>query len=147
MAQRLTWQNVNAGAEMEDLSIFGPGNLWRRVCLDVTQQRHHVALSHTNLLLFRACYSRRDCKKRRELHITVKTFLGVFLGGGGLPCTVRLKSFSIVPTLFSATHEYPAMSETWTLRSCKLGHKRYSSLQNVTVGSVYLLATVHKGQR
>lgn len=80
MAQRLTWQNVNAGAEMEDLPIFGPGNLWRRVCLEVTQQRHHVALSHTNLLLFRARYSRRDCKKRRELHITVSQF-GVFWGG------------------------------------------------------------------
>lgn len=82
MAQRLTWQNVNAGAEMEDLSIFGPGNLWRRVCLDVTQQRHHVALSHTNLLLFRACYSRRDCKKRKRVAYHSKDFFGGFFGGG-----------------------------------------------------------------
>ncbi len=47
----LTWQNVDATAEVEDLPVSGPGDLRRRVCLDVTQQGHHVTLNDTNLLL------------------------------------------------------------------------------------------------
>lgn len=47
----LTWQDMDARAELEDLSISGPCDLWRRVRLDVTQHGHHVTLYHTHLLL------------------------------------------------------------------------------------------------
>lgn len=68
----LTWQNVDTAAEQVDLPVSGPGDFWRRVRLDVTQQGHHVALDHTNLLFLAANYSRRHWKRIQQLCFTRK---------------------------------------------------------------------------
>lgn len=71
----LTWQNADASAKQMDLPVSGPGDVWRRVCLDVTQQRHHVALNHANFLFFAANYSRRHCRKMQWLCCSKKNIL------------------------------------------------------------------------
>lgn len=65
--RELTWQDADASAEQVDLPVSSPGDVWRRVRLDVTQQRHHVALDHADLLLLAANYSRRHWKKIQRL--------------------------------------------------------------------------------
>lgn len=55
----LTWQDVDPGAEVEELTVPGPGDLWGRIGLHVTQQRHHVTLDHAHILLLGADDPRR----------------------------------------------------------------------------------------